>query len=98
MFLQEPGTKDEVLEDMQTLKGAQEHFVGSFTAYRSLLPIDFGETTLCPSSLPDELSGRSQMQTGERRAHMKGGGGSWLQSAKQSLKLPSISSTTSPTQ
>lgn len=96
MFLQEPGTKDEVLEDMQALKDAQEHFVGPFTAYRSLLPIDFGETTLCPSSLPDELSGRSQMQTGERRAHTKGG--SWLQSAKQRLKLPSISSTTSPTQ
>jgi len=73
MFLQDPGIEGQVLADIQALKDAQEHSVGPLAAYRSSPPIDFGETVLCPSSLPDKLAGSSQMQTDERRAHMKDG-------------------------
>lgn len=93
-FFQEPGTKGQVLEDMRVLKNA-EHFVGPFTAYRSMSPTDFGETTLCTSN--------PQMRSylvAHKHKQVKGGhmwrGESWLQSAKQSKawSTPSISSTT----
>lgn len=67
------GTKGQVWEDTQAPKDTQENFVGPFTAYRSLPPIDFGETAFCPSSLPDKLSGSSQKETGKRQAHAKRG-------------------------